>query len=224
MNNIDLYNSFHFSLIQLKNYHSSDYTKGNGIPSNFVAKMIHGTAEIKTKHKTLSISEGDIFFIPQGLKYQSFWYADDVNRIEWFSIGFDAYPTKNDCRFLLQKIKCNTKALELFDLLCEDITVNCSSVGILYQFISEISKTMEKEYHPYNLITEKALEFMQNTPEFTMKDVAEYCEISESGLYLKSFSVRLEPSSLSSQLSGYMSSAPIEIESFRSSSAIPKDT
>lgn len=183
MNSIDLYNSFRFNLFQLQNFHTSDNTKGNGVPVYFIGKMVHGSGKIKTKHKTLDIQEGDVFYIPKGLKYQSFWYADAQNRISWYSFGFDAFPAKDSLHFPLQNIQCNAESLALLEKLCGDITVSCSSVGLLYQLIGEISKTMSKDCQPYNRITEKALEFMRDNTQYTMKDVAEYCEVSESGLY-----------------------------------------
>ncbi len=183
MNSTNLYKTFYFNLLQFQKFHTYDCTKGTGAATNYIAKMIHGKGTIRAKHQTLYISEGDIFYIPQGLKYQSFWQADEHNHISWFSFGFDAFLTPNNYSLPLQKIECNEKAKKLIDELCEDITVSYSSVGLLYQFMGEASKTMQKDYHPYSRITEKALEFMQKTAEYTMRDVAEYCGVSESGLY-----------------------------------------
>lgn len=183
MNNADLYKSFCFNLYQFQNAHSVDNTKGNGIHANYVAKMMYGNGIIKTKNTTLHLTEGDIFFIPKGLKYQSFWSTNANNQLSWYSFGFDAFPSVEPYRLPVQKIQCDAKSMKLLDELCEDISVTCSSIGLLYQFLGEASKYMLKVCHPYSLITEKALEFMKNTDEFTMKDVAAHCEISESGLY-----------------------------------------
>lgn len=100
-----------------------------------------------------------------------------------YSFGFDAFPTMETCRFPVQKVNCGGKSIRLLEELCKDISVTCSSVGLLYQFIGDISKDMKKDSRPYSQITELALEFMRNTDVFTMKDVAAHCEISESGLY-----------------------------------------
>ncbi len=183
MKNTDLYKYFCFNLYHFQNAHSVDNTKGNGIHTNYIGKIIHGNVRIKTKGNTLHLTEGDIFFIPKGLKYQSFWNTDTDNRLSWYSFGFDAFPTIETYRFPVQKIKGDEKAIKLLDELCEDISITCSSIGLLYQFFGEVSKNMERDYQPYSQITEKALEFMRNSDAFTMKDVAAYCEISESGLY-----------------------------------------
>lgn len=183
MNNIALCNSFYFNLFQLQKFHTSDYTKGAGAPANFIAKLIYGSAVVKSKQGNLTLNEGDVFYIPRGMKYQSFWYTDAEERVVWYSFGFDAFPTPNEYQFSLQKIPCNEKTNQLLETLCQDITVNCTSVGLLYQFIGATFHAMKKDYHPYHRIAEKALDYMQKTSEFTMKDVAGYCNISESGLY-----------------------------------------
>jgi len=44
---------------------------------DYFASMEKGTARIVTKDKTISIKEGDIFYIPKSLGYQSYWYGNE---------------------------------------------------------------------------------------------------------------------------------------------------
>lgn len=183
MNNTQLFKSFSFNLYQMQKYHHTDQVKTGGSPTNYIAKMLSGRAEIKSSHTTLHISEGDIFYIPRGLKYQSFWYGNEQEQISWLSFGFDALPFREDTFFTLQKINCSHKAAEILKKLSANLNVNCSSIGLLYQFLGEVTRDMERDNHPYDLVIEKALEFMQSNEEYRFKDVAEYCHVSESGLY-----------------------------------------
>ena len=182
MNNIKLFKSFTFNLYQMRKFHHTNQLS-NGSPTNFVAKMIHGSAEIKISQKTLQLSEGDVFFIPKGIKYQSFWYGDENDDIAWLSFGFEFFPSKEDVSFALQKINCNQTAMEILDKLSENMTVNYTSIGLLYQLLGEITPTMESMNQSQNPVIKNALEYMRNTEEYEFKDVAKHCHVSVSGLY-----------------------------------------
>lgn len=65
MNNIKLFKSFTFNLFQMRKYHHTNQLNNNGSPTNFIAKMLTGSAEIKTAQKTLQISEGALQPVPK---------------------------------------------------------------------------------------------------------------------------------------------------------------
>ncbi len=182
MDNIKLFKSFTFNVYQMRKFHHTNQLS-NGSPTNFIAQMVLGHAEIKISQKTLRLSEGDIFFIPKGLKYQSFWYGDENDDIAWLSYGFDYFPSKEDVSFAMQTINCNENAIEIMKKLSCGITVNYTSIGLLYQFLGEVTPTMERTNQSYNPILQNALEFMRNTDEYNFKEVAEHCSVSVSGLY-----------------------------------------
>ena len=73
--------NFYFSRIRFEKYHYTDNRKGS--PMNYIAYMLKGRAEIVSKHATIKINEGDVFFIPINLPYQSNWHGD--NEIEFLS-------------------------------------------------------------------------------------------------------------------------------------------
>jgi len=183
MNNIKLFKSFTFNLFQMRKFHHTNLLNNNGSPTNFIAKMLMGSAEIKTAQKTLQISEGDVFFIPKGIRYQSFWYGNENDDITWLSFGFDYFPTKEDVSFALQKIDCNQTSIEILDKLSENITANYTSIGLLYQLLGEITPTMESDNESISPVIKNALEFMKNTEEYSFRDVAKHCNVSLSGLY-----------------------------------------
>ena len=72
---------------------------------NYIACMIKGRAEIISNRRTLQIKEGDIFFIPVNLPYESYWYGDD--EIEFLSYGFSNTEAYDKLNFNLQVIECD---------------------------------------------------------------------------------------------------------------------
>ena len=87
--------SFNFLRIHFEKYHYTDNRKGS--PMNYIAYMLKGRAEIVSKHTTIKINEGDIFFIPVNLPYQSYWYGDD--EIEFLSYGFSNIEAQEKLNF-----------------------------------------------------------------------------------------------------------------------------
>ena len=87
--------NFIFRRIRFDKYHYTDNSKG--APMNYIAYMLKGRAEIVSKHRTIKINEGDIFFIPINLPYESYWYGD--NEIEFLSFGFSKIEVKEKLNF-----------------------------------------------------------------------------------------------------------------------------
>lgn len=145
--------------------------------------MIHGTAKLKTKKNSISISEGDIFYIPKGIKYQSFWYGDGEDRITFDSFGFDYFPHPQTIGFTLQKICCSKDAKSILEEISGDMPEDCTTVGKLYTFLGAVLDDMERECVHYKDITELAMEYMHTHTQYHMSNVADYCGISRTSLY-----------------------------------------
>ena len=183
MNNTQFLNSFHFCRRQRYKYFITDHFKTNGSPGHHIGRMLKGSAKIKSRDKTITVSEGDVFYIPNGLKYQSFWYGDANDEIVFDSFRFYHFPIPDSYKFSLQKIDCSPLAQSLLQGITDDMTVNCTTVGKLYQFLGEVSGHMEQEGRHYNDIAEIAVDYMNNHTDFLISDVAEHCKVSESTLY-----------------------------------------
>ena len=145
--------------------------------------MIKGSAKLKSRDKTITVSEGDIFYIPNGLKYQSFWYGDEDNKILFDSFRFYNFPMLDNYSYTLQKIDCSPSAREILLDISNEMVVNCTTVGKLYLFLGEVLGGMEQKNKHYNDIAEIALEYMHTHTDFLISDVAEHCKVSESTLY-----------------------------------------
>lgn len=183
MNNTQFLNSFYFQKYQRHKFHSTDHYKTNGSPGHFLARMIKGSAKLKFRNKTISISEGDIFYIPKGLKYQSFWYGNADDEILFDSLRFQHFPVPDSCNYCLQKIHCSPEARALLLRIAEEMSVNCTTVGMLYLFLGKVLDSMEQKIVHHIDIAETALEYMHNHTNFLISHVAEHCKVSESTLY-----------------------------------------
>lgn len=141
-----------------------------------------GYATITSKKETLELKPNEIFYIPKGLKYQSQWFSGNDGQIEFYSFGFEFSPI--DKFFDLQKINCSKKSKKLFDELCFEIPITDKGIGKLYYFFGEIAEGMKQTQNKYtNSIVEKAMEYMVADPNIKISDIAEYCNVSTSGIY-----------------------------------------
>ncbi len=183
MNNTQFLEIFYFRRYRRHKYYFTDHFKTNGSPGHFIARMIRGSAKLKTRNKTVTVSEGDIFYIPNGLKYQSFWYGDAENEILFDSFRFLNFPVLDSYNYSLQVIHCSDSAKELLLSLSGEMSVNCTTVGKLYLFLGEVLGGMEQRAKHYNDIADIALDYMHSNTDFRISDVADHCKVSESTLY-----------------------------------------
>ena len=96
--------SFNFLRIHFEKYHYTDNRKGS--PLNYLAYMIKGRCRIVSPDRTIMVNEGDVFFIPKNISYQSFWFGD--SDIDLLSFGFLEFDTKENLSINLQKIECDS--------------------------------------------------------------------------------------------------------------------
>lgn len=183
MNNTQFFNSFVFVRFRFQRYRFTDHFKTNGAPRHYIGRMVNGHAKLKTRKNYITVSEGDIFYIPKGLKYQSFWYGDAHDRITFDSFGFDYFPNPQTTGFTLQKIYCSEDVANILNEISGDMPENCTTVGKLYTFLGAVLDNMRRESVHYKDITTAAIEYMHAHTDYTMSDVAEYCGISRTGLY-----------------------------------------
>ena len=184
MNNIRFCESFSFRVISHKRNAHTDNSRG--INMHFFARMRCGTGRIVTLGgDTLEIGENDVFYLPLGLKYHSYWTpCEKCGRVEWESLGFLIFPDPSGKQYPQQIIKTNSESLKFLDRISENMTVSASSIGLFYSFIGEIiSEMIEAEHDPKAVIMTRAADYISANPDFRVPDLARHCGMSESGLY-----------------------------------------
>jgi hypothetical protein len=139
LNDSSFCKSFHFNVYRFNKYHLTDNSK-RPVPLHYFGCLIRGTAEIISKNEKISLKPNEIFYIPKGLKYQSKWYIDDRDGVEFYSFGFEYAPI--DKSFVLQKITCTETAAKLFEELCHEIPITDRGMGKLYSFLGEVAENL----------------------------------------------------------------------------------
>ena len=183
MSGVFLSDNFYFHRIHFEMYHYTDNRKGS--PMNYIAYMLKGRAEIVSKHTTVKINEGDIFFIPVNLPYESYWYGDD--EIEFLSYGFSNTEAKEKLNFNLQIIECD-KALktQIQKIPTEGNSLSCEALSIFYGALAKIIPYL-KQSQPVSKkdeIVRNAKKYIRNHTDCSVAEAAQNCFVSEPYLYL----------------------------------------
>lgn len=176
-------NDYSFGRIRFEKYHYTDNRKGS--PMNFIACMLKGRAEIVSRHTTIKINEGDVFFIPIHLPYQSYWYGDE--KIEFLSYGFSTIEAKEKLNYDLQVIDCDEELKTLIiKIPTEGNSLSCETLSLFYSALSKIIPYL-KQSQPVSKkdeIVKRAKKYITIHTDCSVADVARECMISEPYLYL----------------------------------------
>lgn len=184
MNSINFFNNFYFNRYRFIKYRFTDHYSFPGCPSHFIGIMLKGTARLNTHYYSIDVKEGDVFYIPKNLLYQSRWYGDKNNEIEFFSLGFKLFPKDDTTEYTLQKLSLNEYEENLLKDITVNLKVNLKNIGLLYSFLGSVSSRMNisiTERKEENI--RKAISFIQENPNSSVNDIARFCGISESGIY-----------------------------------------
>lgn len=182
MTDAQFFKSFQFNLFQSKRSYSKSIDNS---PYNYFGRVISGKARILSGQITLQLREGDIFFIPKGLNYRSYWSCEGGS-IAFYSFGFSLIPLNMQSDFQLQKLECTPEENALFGLLEQNTTVDPQSVGNLYRFLGAVvPKMAASPRSKSDLLLDTALEFMRANHSYTVADVARHCKVSQCNLFIK---------------------------------------
>lgn len=179
MNNAFLSNNFGFFKVKINKFHYTD-NRTSETP-NYLALMLKGNAKIVYGRTVLEIAEGDIFFIPKNLGYESFWYGD---QIEWISLGFSDFPESNYKKYILQKIVCDDQTKKLFFDIRLNEPISSHNLGTFYTLLSLILPKMKtEEKSPVIILVNEAKRQMTLHSDLEIPKIARLCGVSESTLY-----------------------------------------
>ena len=183
MNISFLSDNFYFFRIRFEKYHYTDNRKGS--PMNYIAYMLKGMAEIVSKHSTIKINEGDVFFIPINLPYQSYWYGDD--EIEFLSYGFSNIEAKENLNFNLQVIECDGELKnQIIKIPTEGSRLSCETISLFYGALSKTIPYLRQNQRVSKKddIVERAKKYIKSNTDCSVVEAAQSCFISEPYLYL----------------------------------------
>lgn len=180
MNDIIFFKNFRFNQYRFDENRHSDNSKGVGF--HFICFLQQGRGRLVSGDKIIELRENDMFYIPKGCCYHSYWIAEEY--VCFDSIGFLYFPTETGNGYALQKIACDPAVATAFAALKDDKTVRLSTIGALYTLLGILESRLEKAPPIRDMdIYEKALLCMLEDPQKTIPHYAKLCGISESALY-----------------------------------------
>lgn len=157
----------------------------HGVENHFIGYMKCGKALISSQDIKLELNAGDLFYIPKGLKYHSYWKTGE-EPARFDSIGFHYFPTQDSSEFILQKIPHDEDVMKAFMPLSNDKTISCASIGSLYTLLGLLENNMMRSE---NCGEEKNIgKLVRLMKENTNKAIGEYAAdlgISEAALYIR---------------------------------------
>ena len=183
MDNTFFCKSFLFRTLSPRAPHHTDNSQG--IECSFFARLKKGSARIcPTYGEELHLAAGDIFYLPAGLKYHSYWLGDENGEVEWDSYGFEFLPIDSSVRFIPQKIECETELGELLEMIKKDEAASPASIGYLYLFFDRVLPKMARDFaSPEDKMLEKIRRCIAEHPELSVPELARSCGMSESSFY-----------------------------------------
>ncbi len=180
MNEILFSKSFRFHRLSYDKYHHSD--AGGGVPCHYFAYMEKGRCKIVSERGTREFAAGDVFYIPMGLKYQSYWYGEP--EISFRSYGFLSFPDAEQKHYCLQEVPCDSEVIEIFRTLPVGIPVDCEILGRFYTAVSKVLPVMRSgSFDSAKKIYRDALGYLYQNPQCTVPEMAKFCNVSQSMLY-----------------------------------------
>ena len=184
MDDILFCKSFSFKLISHRRLAHTDNSRGTDV--NFIARMVCGSGRIVTLDgEALCVSAGDVFYLPKGLCYHSYWTpSEEDGRVEWESYGFAFYPDADGQRYRMQMLALTDESRAMLDELAARMTVTPSSVGVLYSFFGKAMRGMSTyEDDGKRVMLRRAERYIYEHPDMRVPLLARHCGMSESGLY-----------------------------------------
>lgn len=182
MNNTFFSNSFVLLQIQFDKYHHTDNRRG--AERHYIAYMRNGRCRIETRSQVLSIAQGDVFYIPMGLSYQSYWYGTDQDLICFDSLGFYFFPNCEERQYSLQVIGHGEEELALFDRISQNRQEKSRCIFDFFALLGMLLPKMQYEAaDPDTLIILEAERYFRSNPHGGVGEAARHCGVSESGLY-----------------------------------------
>lgn len=181
MNSILSYDAFLFVEINLNKYHHTD--NRSGAPYHYIALMLKGNCKLVSENRTVEVTEGDVFYIPMGLPYQSYWQGE--NEISFISLGFRLFPEANEKSYCLQKLNCDNSIKNDIRNIKVNKIINSGTIRDFFDILNRLLPSMETENLSRNeQIYKNARKYITRNTNCSAANIAKHCNVSESTLYL----------------------------------------
>ena len=144
--------------------------------------MRKGWARLVGEDVMVSVREGELFYIPMGWRYESFWSG--TPDICFDSYGFVPFPHPTDASCPVQVVPMNEKIRDALETLAVHRTVDCHSIARFYLLLEAMLPVMRTTHTgAKERAVEQAISYMQSHNRIKVPELARICRMSESGLY-----------------------------------------
>ena len=183
MNSTTFTESFLFRKLVFERSHYHDRRKKR-ISLHYLAYMESGYGRLVNAEvdQVIELCPGDVFFIPKGMRYQSFWQAEE--KIVFHSYGFAFLPNPDRRNYCMQKIELPPSLTEQVRNIPLTFPADSEAVGALYTTLAAILPRMEAApLGAETLLCDKAIHYMTRHLHASISDIARQCGVSESAIY-----------------------------------------
>lgn len=183
MNNMLFSNRFVFRRIHFDTYHYTDHRAGS--PMHYIACMWKGHAKIVSKHNTVYVNEGDVFYIPRHLPYQSYWYGK--KDVDFISLGFLDVEADVKMNFDLQVVACDDALKKRIAAIPTDgCALSCEALSIFYDVLAKLLPylRLNPSVSKKDELVDRAKKYIIRNTDCSVAEVAQSCYISEPYLYM----------------------------------------
>ena len=170
------------------------FDASSGSPNSSFIYIVHGHLTINAGTQKLMLSCGDLFYIPEGIRYTAVW--EGRPDIEYYNLNVvsNSYDSSlSSGGFALQKIDELSKP-ETFDTIrqifslmqTEERVKKIEALGLYYSFYAKALPLLAPaEPEKYSPVLVKAIEYIEQnyTEQFSIADLAAVCFVSESRLH-----------------------------------------
>ncbi|MBQ3088452.1 MAG: AraC family transcriptional regulator [Clostridia bacterium] len=178
--------SYHFYILKTNRTYEVDYLNEPRKTFEIYYMQEEGIAEYTSVHgDKLTLRPGQMLYIPPDTEYRLVVHNNAGKICYGRILCFRFFPDVGHHDFPPQIIKLNNTLLEFLNQVPERSTnVNCFFLFKTYQFLNELLLHLKKSNEKYIKILQPALDYMNAHDQYTIPQLANLCNISESYLYI----------------------------------------
>ena len=154
----------------------------SGAPLHYVACMLRGKCKIVSAEKEIQASEGELFYIPKGLPYRSYW--QDAKDVTFLSLGFPYLPREEGKNYPLQLLQSSEETAVLLKSVPIGGRAGADGIAALYALLAHLIPSMQENTpcrsRQIVALAERLL--LENTDLYPA-EIARQAGICESALY-----------------------------------------
>ena len=153
-----------------------------GVKTHFIAYMLSGKADIIAQNERIEVSEGEVFYIPKGLGYKSFWHGESA--VKFVSLSFEFFPISDGIRYPLQKISATDAEKQEIARAAQGGPIDTAKIGAFYTLLGSLAQKMQvSSTDKKRELVFEIKRYMDSNPRENISAIAKRFTMSESGLY-----------------------------------------